>query len=162
MDTGREPTSQESQITLKAMSQRLEQLRGARPYVYIAEITGMSTESARRHVQLGNPHPDFLARLCLATKCSPDWLLLGRGPVLREDAVIETIRGASLSQLGDAFGLALQRIDLALSRAGFLSHSLGNLEVKPSQSGSARRIDRPKGAPSADPPRDPKRNQGAP
>jgi hypothetical protein len=160
MGTGKESTSEESQISLEAMSRRLELLRGVRPYAYIAQITGLSTESARRHVQHGNPHPDFLARVCLATKCSTDWLLLGRGPILREDAVIHTIQDASLAHLGHALGLALQRIDLALSKAGILSTPPGSIELKPGYSGSGRSVDRPKGAPSVNPSQPPKRDQG--
>jgi len=133
MATGKEATPERSPISPKALSQRLEQLRGERPYVYIAEMTGVSTESARRHVQFGNPHPEFLARVCLGTNCSPEWLLLGRGPALRDEAVAEVLENASLSQLGRAIGAALERLDRAIARVSLPGFTSGTVELKPTQ-----------------------------
>jgi hypothetical protein len=106
MVAGQDPMSHV--LSSRAIKDRLQQLRGDHAYAYIAKITGVKEQSARRQMQNGNPRFDFLVRICIATHCSPEWLLLGTGVMHRAGAPID--EHAQLLQLTHDLGLALERI----------------------------------------------------
>lgn|GEM_PF-2807506 len=60
-------------------------LRG-RSYKRLGEETGYCPGTARRMVLTGRPSARFIARVCVVYEISPEWLLLGRGPVRVADA----------------------------------------------------------------------------
>lgn len=55
----------------------------------VSEVTGYCAESVRRYRKGDPPPAGFILRLARANAISVDWLLLGRGPRLRND-VCET------------------------------------------------------------------------
>ena len=80
----------------------------------VAELTGLNAETIRRYVRGADPSVAFIARLCEVFELSAEWLLFGRGPRDRDDALEHTLRTA-----GDARLLAAlaDRLDHA-ERAG--------------------------------------------
>ena len=62
-------------------SMRLGFLLRQRTYRQIADATGISSTSVRRMVLNGRPSSRLLIGLCQSFGVSPEWLLLGKGPV---------------------------------------------------------------------------------
>ena len=62
-------------------SMRLGFLLRQRTYQQIADATGIGSTSVRRMVLNGRPSARLLVGLCQEFGVSPDWLLLGKGPV---------------------------------------------------------------------------------
>jgi hypothetical protein len=131
MDNGQD-SHQQAASSATAISERLQQLRGDHPYAYIADLTGTNMESARRHIQGGNPHVDFVVRICIAMHCSAEWLLLGRGPRSLEEAQVHLLEQARPSQLCRALGLALERMEQSLTlESKAPTTTVSSIEAKP-------------------------------
>lgn len=80
----------------------------------LAELTGLNAETIRRYVRGAEPSVAFIARLCEVFGLSAEWLLFGRGPCLRDEAVEHALRTAGYSRLLAALA---DRLDHA-GRAG--------------------------------------------
>lgn len=67
----------------RAIVKRLIQVRGDRSQRQFARDIGVSQQNISHYERGTTPHPNFLIMLALKENVSPDWLLLGRGPMKR-------------------------------------------------------------------------------
>ncbi len=68
---------------------RLKQARGKIKQDELAELLGLARSTISRY-ERGDPIPsDIMARICEITGCRPDWLLMGEGPMYREEFAAE-------------------------------------------------------------------------
>lgn len=65
----------------------------------VADITGLNAETIRRYVRGADPSVAFITRLCEAFDLSAEWLLHGRGPRNRDDAVEHALCSAGYGLL---------------------------------------------------------------
>jgi hypothetical protein len=90
-------------------------------YAEISRLTGCNHESVRRYVQgITTPPPEFLAAICEHLFISPQWLLIGTGPIeaglsLRND--VAALRNSLAAMLDEIAQLA------ALEPTGARNHT---------------------------------------
>ncbi|MGD9692001.1 MAG: helix-turn-helix domain-containing protein [Phycisphaerales bacterium] len=79
---------------------RLKLAMGDHSIADFARLIGWHPETVRRYLT-GETRPPavFLAKLCDQLPLSPDWLLLGRGPMLRLDRDQGVLDSASLDEI---------------------------------------------------------------
>lgn len=79
---------------------RLKLAMGEHSIADFARLIGWHPETVRRYLT-GETRPPavFLAKLCDRLPLSPDWLLMGRGPMLRQDRDQAVLDTASLDQI---------------------------------------------------------------
>ncbi|MFG0275287.1 MAG: helix-turn-helix domain-containing protein [Phycisphaerales bacterium] len=77
----------------------------------LAECTGLNAETIRRYVRGADPSVAFIARLCEVFDLSAEWLLFGRGPRDRADAVEHALRSAGYGRLLAALADRLDQAD---------------------------------------------------
>jgi hypothetical protein len=78
---------------------RLNQVSQPHSYADISRMTGFHRETCRRYLTLGNPTVEFMTALCEALGVSVHWLLLGVGPVRREEVTGEWLRTVRPAEL---------------------------------------------------------------
>jgi len=80
-DRGREPTRKawEAEVLV-----RMRAAAGDRMFSTLAQLTGCNSETVRRYLRRGKPSAYFMSRLCSSLNVSPEWLLMGTGPMHRQ------------------------------------------------------------------------------
>lgn len=81
------------------LHKRLEQVLAGRTYKSIAEMTGISTETARRYMLGQTPSAEFLAAVCEKMAVNAEWLLTGEGPARVDELAAEALKRATTAQL---------------------------------------------------------------
>lgn len=98
--TGPKPASQpDPGDGLGGLHRRLEQVLGGYTYKAIGELTGISTETARRYMLGQTPGAEFLATLCEKLNINAEWLLSGEGPAHVDALSDDALRRATTAQL---------------------------------------------------------------
>lgn len=105
---------------------------GDRTYRLVGELTHTHPETVRRYLQGQAPNVDFVTALCDAMDFNPDWLLRGTGPMRSADALSESLKSASPSELMQSIGTAL---DALCSRLERLETTIEEHQIRNSQPG---------------------------
>jgi transcriptional regulator with XRE-family HTH domain len=88
------PSSRSSEL-----NDRINSIVAGLSFRELAELTGLNAETIRRYVRGADPSVAFIARLCEVFELSAEWLLFGRGPRDREDALEHTLHAAGHARL---------------------------------------------------------------
>lgn len=108
--------------------ERLIEAAGRRNFRHLGDLTGTSHENVRRYLKgLSAPSVEFLARFCAALGINGDWLLTGRGPMLREEIRPESLRQANAGELLGAMAATIERIQ---NRIEVLERWMQDLEIR--------------------------------
>ncbi len=85
---------------LRRLRQRLNRVKGERSIAWLASVAEVHRETMRRYLT-GQSPPSALAliQVCANAEISPEWLLLGRGPMRREPCVSQATPSELLSSL---------------------------------------------------------------
>ncbi len=83
-----------------AFALRLKRAIGEQTIADFARLIDWHPETVRRYLA-GDTRPpaEFLAKICQSLDISPDWLLLGNGPMLRRERDATALDAASLGQV---------------------------------------------------------------
>lgn len=101
-----------------ALHQRLRAVTRDFSHRELAELTGVSLETARRYNEGRGPSVAYIKKLCDALGISADWVLLGRGsPVYRPGVPLGQM-DSSVDEVLDGLSRYLKRLHLELARAG--------------------------------------------
>ncbi len=88
------------------------QAAGQRNYRHLGDLTGASHENVRRYLRgISSPSVEFLSAFCAALGINGDWLLTGKGPMLRTDVKAESLRGADPGELLSAMAGMIEKLD---------------------------------------------------
>jgi hypothetical protein len=98
--TLRHPERPDRGDPLRPLRQRLNRVKGDRSVAWLAAVADVHRETMRRYLT-GQSPPSALAlmQICHHGEISPEWLLLGRGPMRREPSVSEATPTELLSSL---------------------------------------------------------------
>ncbi len=96
--------------TQDGLHDRLAVATEGRTYKHLSDLTGTHAESVRRYMQGQPPTVEFLSALCEGLGINGDWLLLGRGPMRREDVKIAALRSADPGELLTAMSGTMERL----------------------------------------------------
>lgn len=110
---------------LSGLHQRLEQILGGYTYKAIGELTGISTETARRYMLGQTPGAEFLATLCQKLNISAEWLLSGEGPATVDQLPEQALRDATTSQL---VGAVARHVGALTDRVERLEHAVASIQ----------------------------------
>ena len=83
---------------------------GDRTYRLVGELTDTHPETVRRYLQGQSPSIEFVTALCSAFGINTEWLLRGTGPERACDALGESLRTATPSQLLGVIGYTLDAL----------------------------------------------------
>jgi phage repressor protein C with HTH and peptisase S24 domain len=110
---------------MNTISIRLQELRGSQSRRAFAEKVNTS-ESTLRNYENGTSYPgsDFLGGICNKLRISPDWLLLGTGPMYKDEA--QPVRTEEGGEVVDETGAQMLFVPLVEAR---LSAGHGSLET---------------------------------
>lgn len=113
---------------------------GDRTYRLVGELTDTHPETVRRYLQGQSPSVEFITALCGAFGINTEWLLRATGPKRCCDALGESLRVASSSQLLgvigstlDALGERIASLEAAMDRlqgTGATGTSPASIETK--------------------------------
>ncbi len=85
---------------LRTLRHRLNHVKGDRSIAWLASVARVHRETMRRYLVGHSPPSAYaLMQICQNGEISPEWLLLGRGPMRREPSVSEATPTELLSSL---------------------------------------------------------------
>lgn len=124
--TGPNPASQPDHGDgLSGLHQRLEQILGGYTYKAIGELTGISTETARRYMLGQTPGAEFLAALCQKLNINAEWLLSGEGPASVDALPDDALHRATTAQL---VGTVARHVTALTERVDRLEHAVATIQ----------------------------------
>lgn len=95
--------------SIQAIVGRILEVIGATPIREVARLCDVNPETLRRYLRSGSPAGlDFVVRFANVYGLSCEWLLCGRGPMLRCDLSKLSLQNASIKELLEALAEALQ------------------------------------------------------
>lgn len=124
-------------MPLSSLHQRLRAAAGSRSYRELGELTKVHPEAIRRYHLGTPPSVEYLSGLCHALDLNSEWLLTGRGPMLRADVRPHTLREANPTELLTAVAETLEKLISRVERLEVFIQTLeARLRQQPSPVGS--------------------------
>ena len=80
------------------------------------DATDQNAETVRRYMNGQPPSIEFLAAMCRRFELNPQWLVSGKGPMLRADARAHALRSAEPAELVISVIGALERLNSRVDR----------------------------------------------